>query len=483
VKRRAKIVATIGPSSKGEHTIEGLLQAGMNVARLNFSHGSHEDYAEIIETLRYYSNQLGNSITIMQDLQGPKIRTGDLVNGEIELTAGNPLRITTDKIKGNEKEISIDFPNLPLIVKPGSRILLADGQLELVVTKSYEKEIETKVVLGGILTPHKGVNLPGTRLDIPGFTEKDKADLAFGLGKKVDAVAISFVRSYQDVARIRQAIANIEPDQTDTKIIAKLERPEAIENLIDIIQIADGVMVARGDLGVEMSPEEVPIAQKRIIESANCHSKIVITATQMLESMMEHPRPTRAEASDVANAIFDGTDAVMLSGETAVGRYPIQAVQMMASIIHQAEAHLERWGHWHGTPEDEIYDDAIYLCRAASELAHDRSVASIAVFTQTGRTAILMSKTRPGVPILGFTSNFRTFSQMGFLWGVTPHLVPHADTMEEIISHVESAILAETSIQYGQQVVLICGFPVTEVRPTNLILLHTIGHNTQATSN
>jgi len=476
MKRRAKIVATIGPASRDKHILRNLIQAGMNVARLNFSHGQYEDHAQTIQDLRYMCERFGHPVTILQDLQGPKIRTGNLENGSIELKAGNRLTLTTEEILGNEQQISVDLPDLPFFVHPGSRILLADGQMELLVRECGENKIETEIVLGGRLTPHKGVNLPGVRLNIPGFTEKDEADLAFGLAQGVDMVAISFVRFAQDVARVRQAMARLNPDRVDTPIIAKLERPEALENLDAIIHAADGVMVARGDLGVEMSPQQVPIAQKRIIEAANRQGKAVITATQMLESMMDSPRPTRAEASDVANAIFDGTDAVMLSGETAAGHYPVETVQMMDAIVHEAEEHLMEWGHWRNTPVSENEEnDSLYLCRAAAELAHDRHVAAVAVFTNTGKTALLMSKTRPGVPILAFTSKERTYRRMGLFWGVVPHLVPLADTLEALLAHVESALLAETPVQRGQQVVLICGFPVNEIRPSNTVMLHTVG--------
>jgi len=349
MRRRAKIVATIGPASRNKHSIRSLIQTGMNVARLNFSHGTHEDHIQVIHHLRHFSERLGRPVTILQDLQGPKIRTGELENGSIELIQGKSILLTTTPVMGNATTFSVDFPDMPFYVQPGSRILLADGQMELIVTEVRDREIDTEVLLGGTLTPHKGVNLPGANLDIPGFTEKDEQDLAFGLEHGVDAVAISFVRTAQDVARVRSAMARLKPGRIKTPIIAKMERPEALENLDEIIHTADGVMVARGDLGVEMSPQAVPIAQKRIIEAANKNGKLVITATQMLESMMENPRPTRAEASDVANAVFDGTDAVMLSGETAVGKYPIKAVQMMDAIIRQAEAHLKEWGHWKGS--------------------------------------------------------------------------------------------------------------------------------------
>ncbi|MCJ7529721.1 MAG: pyruvate kinase, partial [Anaerolineales bacterium] len=316
-ERHAKIVATIGPASEGEGIMVKLVEAGMNVARMNFSHGTHEQHAQRIERLRQISEHLGQPVAILQDLQGPKIRTGELQGGQVELIAGQVLKLTTQTVVGTASLVSVDYPDLPHHVQPGNRILLADGQMELLVTEVSENEIETQVVLGGSLTPHKGVNLPGAKLDIPCLTQKDETDLAFGLGQGVDAVAMSFIRRAEDVEQVRLAIGRLASERTHTPIIAKLERPESLENLDTIMEAADGVMVARGDLGVEMPPEAVPIAQKRIIACANRHAKIVITATQMLESMIHNPRPTRAEASDVANAIFDGSDALMLSGETA----------------------------------------------------------------------------------------------------------------------------------------------------------------------
>lgn len=478
MRRNTKIVATIGPASADKHTIRKLIQAGMNVARLNFSHGEYEFHKNVIELIRSESEQLGQAVTIMQDLQGPKIRTGTLIDGPVTLEAGQTFVLCTDPKPGDSSRVSIDFDELPVQVKPGSRILLSDGQMELLVKDCSDTEITTEVVLGGVLKSHQGVNLPGTTLDIPGFTEKDRRDLEFGLANGVDMIAMSFIRSAKDVVRVRTEIARLSHTRIRTPIIAKLERPEAIVNLHEIIEAADGVMVARGDLGVELPPEEVPIAQKQIITAANLHAKVVITATQMLESMLENPRPTRAEASDVANAIFDGTDAVMLSGETAVGKYPVAAVQMMDAIVRKAEDNLPQWGHWHGQPDEvATHSDAIYLSRAAAALAMDRHVEGIAVFTKTGNTALLMSKTRPDVPILGFTSDPRTYQRMAMYWGVISHFVPQADTMEQLIDHVEAGLLAETPVQRGQQVVLICGFPVDEMRPSNLVMLHTVGQH------
>ncbi len=475
MSRRAKIVATIGPASQDEATIRALIQAGMNVARINFSHGAQADHAASIARIRRIAAEIGQPVTILQDLQGPKMRTGEIENGQVELEAGQTLLLTTQKVLGNNQVVSVDFPGLPNSAKPGGRILLDDGNLELVVRAVKADAVETEITLGGVLKPHKGVNLPGASLDIQGFTEKDKEDLAFGLSQNVDAIALSFVRSAEDIRRLHQEIARLSPQQAKIPIIAKLERPEALNNLHEIIHAADGVMVARGDLGVEMSPETVPIAQKEIIRMANRHVKLVITATQMLESMIKNPRPTRAEASDVANAIFDGSDAVMLSGETAVGKYPVKAIEMMDAIITQAEAHIADWGHIEAVPaEDLSHGDALYITRAACELAQDRDVAAIALFTTSGRTARLMSKGRPGVPILAFTPNRETYQRLGMVWGVTSYQVPQANTVEEMLVHVEAAIIAATDIRPGQEVVLLAGFPVGAMRPANFALLHTI---------
>lgn len=473
--RGTKIVGTIGPSSQDENTIRQLMQAGLNVARLNFSHGSHADHQAIYERLRRISAELGRSINIMQDLQGPKIRTGEIGGGKVEIKAGDPLTLTTQEMLGNKHVVPIDFPQLLESVRPGNRILLDDGNLELAVTAVYPDRVETQVILGGDLKSHKGVNLPGAQISIPGFTEKDEEDLKFGLQLGVDSVAVSFVRRADDIRMVRQASERFSPGR-NLPIIAKLERPEALDNLDEILDIATGVMVARGDLGVEMPPESVPIAQKRIIEAANQRARVVITATQMLDSMINNPRPTRAEASDVANAIFDGTDAVMLSGETASGKYPVQSVEMMNAIIEQAEDHLQSWGRWQGRcGPDEGSDDTYFITQAARELAHDRNVAAIAIFTHSGRTALLMSKTRPTVPVLAFTDQAAAYQRMNIFWGVTPQLVPHVDNLADMIRMVEAAMLQNTPFKEGQQVVIVAGFPIQAIRPTNLALLHKLG--------
>ncbi|MCK4490765.1 MAG: pyruvate kinase, partial [Anaerolineales bacterium] len=306
-------------------------------------------------------------------------------------------------------------------------------------------------------------------------TDKDLVDLNFGLAHDIDVLALSYVRSAEDIKRLRQEIKKINPNQGGIPIIAKLEHPDAIENLHEIIHAADGVMVARGDLGIEMPPESVPIIQKRIVSMANKHLSYVIIATQMLDSMVNNPRPTRAEASDVANAVLDGSDAVMLSGETAIGKFPVKTVQMMSSIIQQSEDHIDEWGHSYFDPtEDAIHDNAVSITRAARELAHDREVAAIAVFTRSGRTAKLMSKARPHVPILAFTPVEKTYQYLSMLWGITPHIIPQAATIEDMIGHVETAVIEGTPVEPGEEIVLLAGFPIDKMVPPNLALLHTV---------
>jgi pyruvate kinase len=484
MNRSTKIVATLGPASQDDSIFTGMVRAGLNVVRLNFSHGTYADHARSVEMVRRVSENLARPICLLQDLQGPKIRVGEFTSDTVKLEAGQRFILTTASVLGNKNLVSVDYQDLPASVSPGNRILLDDGNLELRVIEIRGDQVLTEVTSGGILKSHKGVNLPGARIALSALTPKDEADLAFGLENGVDAVALSFVRYASDIHQLRRVISRISPERKEIPIIAKLERPEALENLDEIIDAADGVMVARGDLGVELSPQAVPIAQKQIIAAANRHAKVVITATQMLETMITNRRPTRAEASDVANAIFDGTDAVMLSGETAVGKYPIESVEMMDLIICQAEEHLTEWGHWEGDLRDEAvgittlgevtHDDALSITSAARELAHDRNVAAIAVFTQTGRTALLMSKARPRIPILAFTPVKRTYNRLPMMWGVFPHLVPFADSLESMLESVEKAIISSTSIQADQQVVLISGFPVGALCPPNLALLHTI---------
>jgi len=479
--RKAKIVATIGPSSQDVKILRRLIDAGMDVARLNFSHGSHADHAEKIERIRSLSVEMNRPVTILQDLQGPKLRVGSLPPEGVTLEVGQTVILTSEdpgevkKDSGDSLIIPMEVPELARSVKKGNRILLDDGNLEMEVTGVSQEAVSAKVVLAGILKGHKGVNLPGAELGITSFTAKDRIDLEFGIHQGVDIVAISFVRTAKDVEIVREAMREIAPNQAPLPIIAKLERPEALENLHEIIHAADGVMVARGDLGVETSPAKVPIYQKMIIDMANRHSRLVITATQMLDSMINNPRPTRAEASDIANAIFDGTDAVMLSGETASGQYPIESVKMMSTIVMEAEANASSYGHTAVQLDEPYQDDAYTMTEAACTIAHDRNVAGITVFTVTGRTALLMSKTRPVVPVFAFTPDLSTYRRLNIFWGVIPVLVPFSSTVESMIASVEAALLSSTTITPGQQVVVISGFPVGTARLPNFALLHTVG--------
>ena len=476
MERKAKIVATLGPVSREEAVLERLMQAGMNVARLNFSHGTHEEHAALAARLRSVSNRLNLPLAILQDLQGPKIRVG-VLKSPLTLTAGQTAVLYREGEEPKRKDdacwIPVDFPELFGSVSTGNRILLDDGRLALTVTHSDLKAVTAQVQTGGVLSSHKGINLPGVTLEIPSFTEKDAVDLAFGLAQQVDLVAMSFVRTAAHVQQVKDAIRCQNPLLCPL-LIAKLERPEALDNLEAILDVADGVMVARGDLGVEMAPEDVPGAQKRIIQAANRRGKLVITATQMLESMVHNPLPTRAEASDVANAVFDGTDAVMLSEETAAGDYPVESVALMDRIVRQAEVDFGKWGHAQVMESVDEHDDAVALSIAARELAHDREVAAIGVFTRTGRSAIFMSKARPIVPILAFTPEASTHRRLALVWGVTPYIVPFAETVEEMITIVEAALKTSGTVRPGQQVVLVAGYPLKEIRPPNMAFLHTV---------
>jgi len=471
--RKCKIVATIGPASNDYNSLELLIRAGVNVVRLNFSHGSQDEHKAVIYKIREISGKLCLPVGILQDLQGPKLRIG-VLNAPIFLEKDQIVTLVSQSSyqKENVKEIPIDIPELYRTLKEGDKILLNDGSIHLEVQKSGHGTITARVIDGGHLSSQQGINLPGISLDIPGFTEKDEADLAFGLAMSVDAVAISFVRTAKDVTRVRKTIQKFSNNQHPL-LIAKLEKPEALDNLEEIIEASDGVMVARGDLGVEMDLEDVPVAQKKIIRSANKMNKLVITATQMLESMIHEPSPTRAEASDVANAIFDGSDMVMLSGETAIGKFPVETVSTMDRIICQSEAAYQEWGYIQEQRSSD-FREGIAIVKAARELAHAKDVAAIAVFTLSGQTANLMAKLRPQVPIVAFTPEERIYQRLSLLWGVYPHRVPLVSNVEEMIRCVEIELISSGLVLPGQQVVLIFGYPVGAKVPPNMTLLHKI---------
>ncbi|MCJ7626303.1 MAG: pyruvate kinase [Anaerolineaceae bacterium] len=482
--RKAKIIVTIGPSCRDELVIKEMIEAGMDVARLNFSHGSYDIHEKTIISLRKLSRQSKKPITILQDLQGPKLRVGELpTEGQIIKKGSNYILSESPSLKTEHESfknlplIHVIVPNLSKYLVPGKSIMMDDGNIEFVVLEVREEYVVAEAITEGTLFSRKGVNIPGAIFDFPSLTEKDQRDLLFGLEHDVDAIALSFVHKAEDIIAMRSLIENHARKGSNPFVIAKLERPEAVHNLEEILIAADGVMVARGDLAVETSPAIVPIIQKEIIQAANRKSKLVITATQMLDSMIHNPRPTRAEASDIANAVFDGSDAIMLSGETAIGNYPVKSVEMMRSIVIQAEQHYSDWGQFF-RDEEHAHDDAISITRAAGELARDREVEMIVVFTISGRTALLMSKAHPEVPILAFSPNKRTYERMGLFWNVFPFMVQYAESVEEMLKRVESTLLSNNLIQMGQQVVVVSGYPVGAMCPPNLALLHTIGGKT-----
>ena len=479
--RRTKIVCTIGPATSSEERLEQLIRAGMNVARVNFSHGTQPEHALVIERIRTTSARLGHAIAILQDLQGPKIRTGTLEGGQpVLLVDGAGVTITTRDVEGNAETISTTYKQLPQDVKEGDRILLDDGLLELRVLGFDATEVECLVVHGGPLKEHKGINLPGVAVSAPALTEKDRDDLKFGVSQGVDYVALSFVRRPEDVLEARALIRQLQVEkvgeraQVSIPLIAKLEKPEAVARLDEILDVVDGVMVARGDLGVEMPPEKVPLIQKRIIAACHDRGLPVITATQMLESMITHPRPTRAEASDVANAIFDGTDALMLSAETATGSYPIEAVQMMVRIAQETEADPRSARQ----PQCQYLTPAHAVSHAARALAEEASVQAIVVFTRSGASAHLISTDRPRTPILAYTPSEYVYRQLALWWGVWPHRIDLQETTEELIARVDHRLQEDNLVSRGEHVVIMGGLPVASQARTNFVKLQPVGVDT-----
>ncbi len=468
--RRSKIVCTLGPASRSSAMIERLMRAGMDVARLNFSHGTHAEHAQTIARVRAISGRLEKPIAILADLQGPKIRTGALSGGKpVFLRAGQKFTLTTRQLPGDASCVSTTFRALPRDVHKGDRILLSDGLIELRALQTLRDRVICKVINGGELGEHKGINLPGVNIHVSGITAKDRADLAFALSRGVNYVAVSFVRRPEDVLAAKSAILRA---GKDTPVIAKLEKPEAIENLDAILRVADGVMVARGDLGVEMNPERVPVVQKHIISRALEFRRPVITATQMLESMTQNPRPTRAEASDVANAILDGSDAVMLSAETATGCYPVESVQMMARIICEAEASVTEFIRPKRIEKLNIAETTCELITHASDELH---MKVIAVFTTSGSTAMLVSKHRPCVPIVAFTPKNETRRRLSLIWGVVPRHIRAIRDIDSLAAIAEKRLLEEKLAARGDVIGIVAGTPMGICGTTNFMKFHVIG--------
>lgn len=455
VLRRTKILATLGPASETREIIEQMIQAGADGFRLNFSHGDHETFKRLIEIIREGSRKLNKAVAVLQDLQGPKIRVGNLKDHrQVVLVPGQKFTITTREVDGTDQMISTTYKELPGDVKTGDRILIDDGAIELRVLRVTPTDVETEVVTGGVLKEKKGINLPGVQVSAPSMTEKDYADARFGVEMGVDYIALSFVRTASDVTRLKNLLTEL---KSEIRVIAKIEKPEAVKNLNGILDVADGVMVARGDLGVELAAEKVPLIQKMIIEKANKAEKLVITATQMLESMVQNPKPTRAEASDVANAILDGTDVVMLSQETAIGLYPVKTVQTMASIALYTESDDQIFTyHEHIRPE-KLTNFTSAIVHAARTAAIVMKARAMIVITQTGLTAQLASCQRPPCPIFAFTTQPRTYQYLALVWGVYPVVFDSVSATEEITKRAEEILVERKIVQRGDVVVIVSG--------------------------
>jgi pyruvate kinase len=476
--RKAKIVCTIGPASESPEVLDRLIQSGMNAARLNFSHGSHDSHARAIRAIRQAAERRHTPVAIIQDLQGPRIRVGRLSADTAELIPHQAVRLVIEQTSnrpaagGDTLEIPVTYPHLARDVKPGARILIDDGLIELTVQRISEETVECRVTIGGTLRSHKGMNLPGTTISAATLTEKDREDLRFGLKHQVDYVALSFVRGPDDIAEARQLMAQY---GEEAPIIAKIERPEAVEHLESLLDQTHGIMIARGDLGVEMGPEAVPVLQKRMITEANRRRKLVITATQMLESMTHNPRPTRAEASDVANAVFDGTDAVMLSAETAVGRYPDETVRVMDRIVRAAEEGKEPGLIRRAEPSKGPASFPEAICASASSAASSTEASALVAFSQSGMTVHLMSKQRPTAPIIAFTPIEQVRHRMALCWGVLPYTMPLIEQTDARISEVERRLKAEGLAKTGDRIVIVSGALVGQRGGTNLMKLHEVG--------
>ncbi len=469
---RTKIVATIGPASNTRAMLDKLVLAGMNVARLNFSHGNYESHSEAIRNIRSISRSLNRPVSILLDLQGPKIRVGKLENGTpVRLAANADFAITAKAMLGSAQIVSTTYPNLTNDVQPGDTILLDDGLIRLQVVSKTADTVHGKVINGGLLREHKGINLPGVRVSAPSLTDKDIRDVNFGIQNGVDYFALSFVRSAGDLGTIK---AIIEKQGSAIPVIAKIEKPEAVENLEAILDAADGIMVARGDLGVEMRPELVPIIQKNIISAALRKNRPVITATQMLETMSVNPIPTRAEASDVANAIFDGTDAVMLSGETASGKYPVQAIQMMVKIAEQAESSpFLKVNLYHESESEDSVAHAV--AQGAVKILQDVNARCIVAFSVSGTTSKLLSKQRPAKPVYAFTSQMETYHRLSLLWGITPMFIAEIENAARLVEASERLLVNKGCLDEGDLVVIVIGMGL-KAGSTNIIKVHRVGH-------
>jgi pyruvate kinase len=471
-ERFVKIVCTIGPASVAEGILEQMARAGMDVARLNFSHGTHVEHRLAIERIRSVETRIGKPIAILQDLQGPKIRLGTFAGGSTVLRRGDPFVLTTEAVEGSAQAASISYAGFARDVKPGDRVLIDDGRIALDVEEVRGEEVRCRVVTGGVVKDHKGVNLPRTAVRLPILTEKDREDLQFGLRHKVDYVGVSFVRSAADLLEVREVINEY---RSDAQVVAKLERPEALGRLDEILSATAAVMVARGDLGVEMAIEEVPIAQKEILRRARLARTPVIVATQMLESMITNLRPTRAEVSDVANAVLDGTDAVMLSAESATGAYPVEAVRVLDRIIRRTEAAFPPQTMDRPRRGEVSFPQA--MSDAASFAAQELKARAIVAFTESGYTARLISQDRPPVPIVAFTPSERVRRRLTLDWGVVPRLIKSQSSIDQMVVDIEASLLSDRSVRYNDILIIVGGAPLGVRGTVNLLKLHRVGEH------
>jgi pyruvate kinase len=469
-RRKTKIVCTIGPASESSQIIEAMIRAGMNVARLNFSHGTQEEHLRKIKTIRQIADRLKEPVAILQDLSGPKIRVGKVKEGGVELRRGEGFSLTNREIMGDEKRVSVTYPSLPDEVKPGDTILLSDGTIELQVLGNSGQDIQCRVVVGGVLTSHKGINFPTRSILASAFTEKDRQDLLFGIQHGVDLIGLSYVKEAADIGEVKRML---EKESADIPVIAKIERKEALEHIDEILLASDGIMVARGDLGMETPLERIPNVQKMLIRKANGLGKPVITATQMLRSMVDHTRPTRAEVTDVVNAIYDGTDAVMLSEETASGQFPVEAVQMMAKIAQAAEEEF---------PFDQFLKRETEgrtnlpqaISHAASLLAEEVDAVAIVTPTESGSTTRWVSKLRPRQPILALSRHLFTIRRLNLCWGVYPVLVSDWKDTDDMLERAKRMPKELGIASTGDKIVIIAGVPISIPGTTNLIKVETV---------
>jgi pyruvate kinase len=467
---KTKIVATVGPASNSKEMLRALIKEGVDVFRLNFSHGSHEDHLKVINNVRELNKELGSTVSLLQDLQGPKIRINEM-QPNIVIERGQELTITTQELLGNNEIASTSYKNLPKDVKVGDMILVDDGKIELKVKEVRSDEVITEVVYGGPLKSRKGINLPFSKVSAPSLTEKDLKDLEFGIKHSVDWIALSFVRKAADILSMREIL---EKNNSTSRIVAKIEKPEALSNIDEIIAVTDAVMVARGDLGVEIWLEEVPMVQKMLVEKCNRQGKPVIVATQMMESMIENPRPTRAETNDVANAVMDGADALMLSAETAAGKFPIEVIRSMVRTISSVEKNPNIYFRFREVDADSpVYiNDSLVL--AACKLAKDVGAKAIVGMTSSGYTAFKSSSHRPNANIFVFTSNDTLINKMNLVWGTRAYHYDKTDSTDSTIADVEDILKREGHVQSGDKFIFLASMPIHEKARTNTLKINVV---------